>query len=278
MKVNLFCVGAAKAGTTSIFEFIKDIDQFGIPVDKEPHFFGEYFVHERKKYSSYDEYHNLYPQRTNKKYLVDFSTSYLYSDSAAQEIFDYNHNAKVIIVLRNPVDRALSLYNHQRRSMLEQEGLEKAFCLESKRICDGFPYGYHYVNGGLYYNQVKRYLELFPRDNVLILQFENLIRKQHEELSKLFSFLNLPDDSVDKILPRENKTGLPKSRFLQYILENEFPLKKQIKYISPLKLIKWVRDKNVGNKVEVSDEFRDRLHKFFEEDQSLLYKLLKDIK
>lgn len=275
MKVNVFCVGAAKAGTTSIFEALRKLDDVELPIDKEPHYFGEHFVVE-KKYTSLAEYHGLYKEGAGVGCRVDFSTSYLYSENAAKEIYEYNPNSKIIIVLRDPVERALSLYNHQRRSMLEEETIDDALRLEYSRIKAGYPYGYHYFQSGLYYKQVKRYFDIFPAENIMVLQFNRLIRKQDEELRRIYAFLNLSGVGLKPIsLLSENKTGIPKSDFIQNLFEKDFLFKDFVRSLIPRDFLKYVRGKNIGDKCEFTDGQALALRCRFKADQDNLFDLLK---
>jgi hypothetical protein len=106
-KVNLFIVGAAKAGTTSLWShFSKHPDVFTTSdeLHKEPAFLSDYGVHMGSK-----KYHALFSGSEYEKYICDASTSYLTSSESARRIYEYNPESKVICLLRNPIDRAYSL-------------------------------------------------------------------------------------------------------------------------------------------------------------------------
>jgi len=276
MKVSLFCVGAAKAGTTSIFELLRSSKELEIPIDKEPHYFGEFCVGP-KKFKTVKEYHTNYENLGSEKMAVDFSTSYLYSKTAAQEIYDYNKDSKILILLREPFSRAVSLYNHQRRSMLESHDMIEGFAKESERIKKGYDYGFHYKTSGLYYEQVKRYFEVFPKEQILVLDFEDLIKEPKVLLKKILYFYGITDiDESSLYLPKENRTGIPKNKLLQYFLVRNYPFKKIFKKVIPKNVISYLKSNNVGNKEKPEACLKKQLESFFIEDQRKLNKLIKD--
>ena len=258
-KVNLFVVGSAKCGTTSVCKM----------KDKEPHFFGEYSAWGEKKFTSFKSYLNNIDLE-GQGIASDFSTSYLYSDTAAQEIYNYNPAAKIIIMLRDPVERAVSLFNHQIRSMREPIlDFDRAVAEETARISEGWDYGFHYIQSGYYYKQVERYVSLFGMKNVLVIPFRQFVTGEYNSIIESFLDLNI---SLRSEIPKENKTGVPKNRPLQFLLERNFPFKGVIKAALPSSLVKKIRVANTGDKMAVSN--LEKYHSLYREDLNSLYLLL----
>lgn len=178
---NFFVVGAAKAGTTSLWQYLKCHPQIFMPSDelyKEPCYFSTYGEH-----MGLDNYLNLFIQARKEQVLVgEASTAYLSDPVSADRIHAFRPDAKIIIVLRNPVSRAYSLYNWMVQDGYEySKTFEDALALEEQRAKKEIPnwyepqyyWNYQYFRSGLYSEQVQRYLKKFG-DNVLILKFEEL--------------------------------------------------------------------------------------------------------
>lgn len=266
-KYSFFVVGAAKCGTTSLYELLCRENKISRLRDKEPHFFGEHTVWGQEKFKDVDEYH----ENILDSGLIagDFSTSYLYSEKAAEQIYEYNPHAKILIFLRNPYDRAISLYNHQLRSMRENISTsDEAFDAEKGRIANGWSYGFHYMESGLYYQQVKRYMDVFGREKVCVVPMKGFVTGEADEI--IGNFLGVKEFSTRE-LSKENSTGAPKNRALQILLEREYYGKSILRKIIGGSFIKKIRMNNVGKKVmPTSDKY---LH-YHSEDLKKLYDLL----
>lgn len=177
---NFFIVGAAKSGTTSMWRYLTQHPEVFMPsekIKKEPAYFSDI-----SGYESEDRYYSLFDDVQKQHTAVgEASTAYLTDPSSAERIASEIPEARIIIMLRNPVDRAYSLYN-----WMTQEGYEYASSfrhaleLEEKRVGDEnfkrenaeYYYNYLYFRSGLYANQVKRYIDNFGRESILFLTFE----------------------------------------------------------------------------------------------------------
>ncbi|MFC1812830.1 sulfotransferase domain-containing protein, partial [Thermodesulfobacteriota bacterium] len=183
MMPNFLIVGAAKSGTTSLYSYLNQHPDIFMPKWKELSFFiGDPAgpIHKVKKP---EFFLRVFATVANQTAVGEASTSYLYDESAPKRIKEVLGAIKIIIVLRNPVDMAYSLYNHQVRKEGETlENFEAALEAEADRIrdpifrkkCYGWHANYYYYHRGLYYEQVKRYLDVFGNENVIIFLFEDL--------------------------------------------------------------------------------------------------------
>ncbi len=194
-KPNFFIVGAAKAGTSSLWKYLNSHPQVFMPRDelhKEPCFFSSF-----GESMGLDYYLNLYATASEKQTLCgDASTAHLSDPVSAERIYAFNPDARIIIILRNPADRAYSLYNWMVQEGYEYAGsFEEALRLENiraaKSIPNWFDYGYYwdfmYFRSGLYYQQVKRYLDLFKRTfSFYILNASSITRRSVIKLFVLF--------------------------------------------------------------------------------------------
>jgi len=218
-KADFFLIGAAKAGTTSLYMHLKQHpDIYTSPV-KEPNYFSTDIqpAHFSKTYrkNTFLNTNRYFAQkhlpelqltfvRNPKHYQMLFeaaaeyqrkgegSTSYLYSEVAAANIYAYNPRAKIIAILRNPLERAYShylmalKYGHVREDF--QTELEKDFNRKTK----GWGISELFVELGLYYEQLKRYFMHFSSEQILVLLFEEFRHSPESTLAKCHEFLQVP--------------------------------------------------------------------------------------
>lgn len=195
----MFIVGAAKAGTTSLWYILKQHPQIFMPEDllnKEPSYFSNLTGMRDER-----EYLALFSQATgNEKFIGEASTAYLTDPGSAKRISEFDPDAKIIILLRNPVFRAYSLYNWMVQEGYEySRSFEIALSREKKRQKKNIPnllepeyyYDYLYYSSGVYLPQVERYLYHFDSLNVFIGTFEDFIARQQAFLSKIVKFLKI---------------------------------------------------------------------------------------
>ena len=115
----------------------------------------------------------LFKEATSEKVIAEASTSYLVSPNAAKEIYDFNLNSKIIIILREPVSRTISHYNMDLNSGRNTGGMLEDPKSDFGSKEKGYFISNLYLDLSLYYNQVKRYLNVFPKEQILILRFED---------------------------------------------------------------------------------------------------------
>lgn len=155
---------------------------------KEPHFFSEYRppVEEVKHL---DEYLGLFRYVAKDARVREVPTSYLYSATAAQNIDRFRTDAKIVAVLQDPASRAYSQYWNQVQESVEPPSFEEALAAEPERIEQDWWYGFHYVEGVRYAEQVEWDMELFCRDTVRVHPFEDPRRDTVGVRQDIFSFL-----------------------------------------------------------------------------------------
>ena len=197
MIPEFFVVGAPKAGTTSLFKYLSRCHEIFVPRIKEPHFFScpevkdtYYDVH---FVESESEYHALYSGVPDGYLAGDFSPSYLFSSLAARRIRSVREDAKIVILLRNPVDRAVSHYLMDTRRGVHD--LPFSMCLTNTETTRLFYR--EYVETGRYADQVARYLQLFPADQVLVLLYEELQKSTEQTVCRILKFLGRPQRFKD---------------------------------------------------------------------------------
>ncbi len=202
---NFFIVGTVKGGTTSLYNHLRNHQQVFIPKFKEPHYFAQINpskdrLHLLEFIVNQKDYLNLYKSAGQYSAIGDASTSYLWSPEAPFRIYEKIPNAKIIILLRDPVIRAHSHYLMDFREgvnndLFSVEMLQHDF----EKSKDGFGVSYLYVDMGLYYKQVKRYLEIFGAEHVLILEFNELEKNPRNTLDKVSNFLEIDNQLFENI-------------------------------------------------------------------------------
>jgi len=236
---NFLVVGAPRSGTTTIYENLNRHPQVYLNHRiKETNFFIEpkevlgngprYFGHDSYG-SSIRRYMLLFQNaRSCHKAIGEICPTYLpFYEYAIPNIKRYlGRNIKIVIILRNPIDRAFSHYLLNVRDLDEVESFEAALKLEDDRMRKGYWHSFYLTKLGMYYKQVKAYLDTFYA--VKIFLFEDL------QDDKLFDPLSLFLD-IDKIptvsKKKFNMAGRPRNRLLQNILVNEKAVKRAAKYI-----------------------------------------------
>jgi hypothetical protein len=189
MLPNLFIVGQPKAGTTSLVQHLSQHEDIFLPSVKEPHFmcrkegsdwyyYKQPLIYNRKKYEA------LYSNAADVKFRIDATVHYLRFESAAYEIKKNAPNAKVIIVIREPVARILSHYLMDRRGGFVT--LDLMSILKSNSIQKS-----EYIECSMASNQIELYLKLFGESNVLILDFSEYVTNNQKSLNQILCFLDV---------------------------------------------------------------------------------------
>lgn len=297
-----YIVGAAKSGTTSLYHYLdKHPDVFMSPI-KEPHYFckdircknfsqdyRKQVFFDTKKYLSkpvlekkhiaylenIEEYIQLFREREDESIVGEISTGYLYSRMAAEEIYSYNSDAKIVMVLRNPIERAFShwMMNLRGRNICETSFLE-AMRVDQDKNEKGWGNSHLYVELGLYYEQVKRYLDTFPKEHILVFLYEDLCADPSGFFKQLYDFLEvmpLPINSEKKY----NSASMLKypaiSRVIYKLKLNEFATKCLSKNMKSKVKSALITNKKLP---ELTSSDRVSLQHYFDGDIGLLEKLI----
>ena len=274
---NFLIIGAAKAGTTSLYYYLSQHPQIYMSPRKEPRFFaleGEELDFQNPdksiNYSSVttlSEYCQLFEGVTDEIAIGEASPLYLYSSKAIERIAHYVPQAKLIVILRNPVDRAYSCYKHL--ISFESFSFAQALEEEDKRIRQNWAHLWHYRQGGYYYKQLQGYFEKFDREQIKVCLFDDLQSDPLRFVQNLFSFLEV-DESFIPDLTYKNVSNHPKIKVLQNVLNDRHFLRSVSKKIVPASLRKNVAQKirswNSQKFEAMPEEVRHRLTEDYRED------------
>ena len=193
---NFLIIGAARSGTTTLYNCLKKHPLIYLPKNKrpEPHF----FLKNKEFKKGYEYYIGKYFFNSSLNQIKgEASTSYLFQKYVPSRIYKYIPNCKFIIMLRNPVERAISNYLFTYNNGIETLDFDKAIRNENKRIknpkniFEKEVQPFAYLKRGLYYNQISNYLKYFKRKQFHFIIFDNFILNPNRELKAVLEFLNL---------------------------------------------------------------------------------------
>lgn len=272
-KVGLFIVGGAKCGTTWVHNMLVQRPDVSLPEQKETNFFAFLGREVDFKGPHDDENTNKHTVRGLAAYQALFRSeaalwveacpAYLYVPEAAQHIQEYNPDARIVIILRDPIERAWSNYQHLVRDGAEHETFERALALEETRARQGWVWFWDLYRQGLYAEQIARYRALFPEQALLILKFEDIKADPTAFMQKLEVFARLPAYDYD-YSTEKNESGLPVGpfAFLHRLLYAPGWFNKLLRFLLPTsvrKKISGLFKKRVVRKSEMDLKTREQL-------------------
>lgn len=277
---NFFIVGAAKCGTTSLANNLRQHPQIFMSPRKEPF----YFVKDAG-YKDFNEYMALFKSAGDAKAIGEASTGYLFDEDAPSAIKKQFPDAKIIIMLRNPVDMAFSYWNYMHIIGNESKSFEEAVSeLERnyrktedfRRTSLGWWASYLYLERALYYSQVKKYFDVFGKEKVRVYILEEFMNNQKGSYRSIFEFLGVDEDFTPDF-KKSNEGGELRSEFIKKLLLVKHPFLKRLMPVDYRAKIKdFFLNINIkkGNKPELNPETRKKLEAFFREDMDKLEDLL----
>lgn len=193
-KPNFFIAGAPKCGTTAMHDYLRQHPDIFMPVEKEPSYF--HVDHPSPQFQRYrgnlQKYLALFDDATSERMIGEASPGYFYSDQSAREIYEFAPDAKIILMLREPVDMLNSLYQHQLyMGDVAGESLESVLQneLESPEQSNDTAHGY--LPRVQYTSHVKRYIDTFGRSQVHIILFDDVRSDLHGTYRQVLEFLNV---------------------------------------------------------------------------------------
>lgn len=284
---NLFIVGAAKSGTTSLHNYLDQHPDIYMSRFKEPHFLINHEIGcDRIPNSISDEkdYYNLFLNGFNEKYRGESSVMYLmYPEIVIPKINNkFGNDSKIIIMLRNPVDRAYSGYQHVKRFNINETSIDFKFAwdISEERYFskNNMTPASRHKELGLYYKQVKLYLNKMK--NVHIIIYDDYLNDFNKEIESVFDFLGLKHIKVDS-----NKKHMVggwewKNNNFKRLLYSDNWIKSSLKLLIPFNKIRnYISAKLIQSeksKVKViSNSDSKMLKSFYKNDVKLLSNLLK---
>ena len=294
---NFIIIGPGKCGTTSLFYYLSQCPDIYMPSGKETNF----FLFENKKLdfkgpgddelmrtsiTSIDDYKNLFAEGSGKKAIGEASPLYIFGEDTPQSIKKHIQDVKIIAILRDPSDRAFSNYMSRKSKGFEPlDNFEDALKEEEQRRQNNWSQMFSYKAQGYYHKLLSRYYDVFDKQQIKVVFFEDLKKDPQALVKDLLTFLEVDTDFEPDVEQVLNASGKPKHpRLFRFVLET-YHEKYGLKYIKPfLKL--FVSKKFVNNirrylmsdkmltKVYLDSSTRDTLIESYKEDILKLQTLL----
>ncbi len=281
-KPNFLIVGAAKSGTTSLFEYLRGHPDVFMPGIKE----ASYFAGGGGR--SEADYLALFRNAGGARAVGEASGAYLYLPDTPAAIHGLlGPGARIVIILRNPIDMAYSLWGHMVREGFEDLSFSEAVAAEEKRMADPkFPYrsrawrfNFAYADRARYARQVEAYFRTFKKSQLRVLIFEEFFADVEKGFADLCRFLDVaPDYRPD--FKAFNQSAVVRSELLRKFLDEPTAWKDVLKAVTPAatrpRVKAWLKAMNYRKQrlPSLSSTERERLWRLFERDVSELEVLL----
>ena len=287
---NFVVVGAAKCGTTSLWHYLSQHPDIYLPRRrKELHHFAADEIRANSAgpgdgraledlCATWDDYLAEFAEAGGQAAVGDVSPSYFAYPQSAAAIRRRLGEPRIVLILREPVQKAFSQYSHLLRDGRETLPFWEALQAEPERRAKGWGALWRYVAGGLYAQPAATFLDSFGRDRVLVLFFEDMVRDQAAAMRQLFAFL-----SVDPDVPVDgsgvfNRSGAPRSRRLAALLTQRNPLRSLARRLLPPQVTAAVArrivDLNTGGKPVLDARSRSFLAERLADDTARLAQIL----
>jgi Sulfotransferase family len=277
MPPDFVIVGAPRSGTTWLYSQLRRHAGLFLPVNKEPRFLAappaERFTGPgddrwmESVVTAESDYEALFAG-AGDRLTGEASTDYLYRGQVvSRRLHDRAPSARIIVLLRDPADRAHSAWKMLRQQGHESLDFGSALDVESRRIDDGWAWCWHYTEHGFYTRNLEPYFERFDTGQILILRYADIARRPQRVLDSVTDFLQIPaltgNDLTTKVNDRPLTRGIASSRVRQSILGT------RIARVAPAALRRRARaavDHMTLYEPSLDEATRTRLNRVYDED------------
>ena len=249
---NFLIIGAAKSGTTALYAYLRQHPDIFMSSVKEPRFFafegeklsfsgpkdhGERF--NRETITDLKTYQSLFDGVAGEKAIGEASPAYLSSaEKASKSIRHHIPEVKLIVILRQPAERAYSAFLHTIRAGRETNmNFESVLKSEEKRIQNNWGAIWQHRRLGFYYEQMLPYYQLFPQEQIKVCLYDDLRLNSASLIRELLTFLEVDSTLPLDVSRRVNVSGIPRSTWVQKFLKvSDNPMRDMLKPLVPQKL------------------------------------------
>lgn len=285
-RPNFLVIGAARSGSTALFDYLGQHPDVFTTDPKEPHFFafpgerlgftgpGDEETINSKAVTDHDTYRALYRGADGARAVGEGSVSYLYYPDAAENIWRWSPDARLICILRNPVDRAYSAFQYTRSRMFEPlSDFREALRREEERIAAGWHHIWHYRRMGYYSAQLRHFYRVFDASQIRVHRFEEFSRDPDSVIRNCYEFLGVDGSFRPRKNPSTVPSGEPRHVAVQRFLVGSSPLKTALKRVLPGDVRRWVsgraRKVNLSKAPADADVRRELLEAYREDIRDL---------
>ncbi len=276
MKVNAIIIGAGRSGTTTLYQYLENHPDVCFSDIKEVHYFSVDDLYKRGE----NYYHSFWKHCKNESIKASADTYLLIDKKAPQRIAEYNSEIKIIIILRNPAERAWSSYQYALnngyikkdvsfiQSIKDEENYKNADITIQNNLCNLWQ--------SMYFEHISFWSEFFPRENILILKTAELKEQPKKLLKKLSDFLNIAEFKVTDTSLKANKAAKAKSKLLQqFMLNRNNPARKFLRNALPEKLKQKILHSKLPEKISSINKKEITYPEMSEEERKFAEELLK---
>jgi hypothetical protein len=283
---DFFVIGAAKCGTTTLYGLLRQHPDIYLPSQKETHFF--FWNGKTPNYTDpgatrlrevaitdREVYERLYHGKAGLK--GEICPSYFMGDQTAEEIAKIRPDAKIIAILRDPVERTFSAYRHMKSRGSEPEDFDGALASEADHIAQNWQPVSHYTRGSLYYPRLKLYYDRFSPEQIMVVEFERLKEDPKAVSAEVLAFLGLPPLPEEAGMAQTNKTVVVRNGLLRKLLVERPPWVRRLRKILPqgsrARIKEALLSRVTSEEEKMSEESRARLKALFAEDAQMTREL-----
>src|ERR1700720_4176378 len=195
MRADFVIGGTQKGGRSALDSFLRQHPEICMPdTKKELHFFDR-----EDENTDYKKYHTNFKPKPKQRVIGEASPIYMYWETAPYRIWKYNPKMRWILALRNPVERGFSAWNMETKRGAEKLSFAEAIEKEPELSREALPLQhrvYSHVDRGFYPHQVRRFFNIFGKDNCLVLLNEQLRNDHKKTLRRVFEFLGVDSSFV----------------------------------------------------------------------------------
>jgi Sulfotransferase family len=224
---NFLIIGAAKSGTTSLAVYLEQHPEIFFCPFKEPNYFalaGQklpqpgpvpprvlYKLLYEDSVTDFRQYQSLFDSVRDEKAIGEASVRYLYYPEAASRIHERIPEARLVVILREPVSRLYSHYCMNVQNQLEPLGLADALAEEEARRAAGWGWDWHYLNLGFYARQLRRYYRLFDRERIKVFLYDEFLEKPLAVFTEICRHIGVDPHFVPEMSYRGKVAYRPKN-------------------------------------------------------------------
>lgn len=280
---NFIVIGAAKSGTTALYWYLAEHPSVFMSPVKETNYFAYGLDEQGRLLYRHPDFHR-YPIKTVRQYEALFAAAgrakaigevspiYLECPQSAGRIREQLPSARLVCILRQPVERAYSDYQMYLRSNGRRLDPARDLSADSEWAQPDS----HWMQIGRYHEQLSRYFERFPREQIHVFLFDDLKRAPLSAVQEVYRFLGVDSSFAPDFDTPHNIGGMPASRFLEGVFTSR-AIRKSVGHWVPKGAANWVRrlrTRNLRPAPQLPAELRASLNRQFREDISRTSELL----
>ncbi len=283
-RLDFIGIGAAKSGTSWLSDNLRKHPQIYFPEEKELTYFNQTLhrlpgVVNPRSENALDWYHDFYKEAKIEQIKGELSVQYMQVDGSAQQIHAYHPNVKILAILRDPPKQVFSHFNY-----LIQRGV-----IDFKTLEEGIEKRPDLLASTFYYQQLKPYYELFPKEQIKVMLFDDMLADREAFYKEFTRFIGVDDFVPPTLLEKSNETKSIRFKKLTYVIQNtrHFITENNLEFLIPLlrkvgivQLGTLVRDKlnvrkaNKSDKPVLSAELEAEMRAYYQEDINQLEGLI----